>query len=148
MLVYFLKQKQFLKNNLITMREIKFRLWNKKESIMVRECFSLYYNGKVEFYDTTVSDDRIILLQYTGIKDKNDVKVFEGDIVTYHYFKEWNENSYSDVDITHFGEVFFNKGSYQIHETEEYSPHLTNTCIDSIEVIGNIYENKELITTQ
>lgn len=67
--------------------------------------------------------------QYTGLKDKKDTKIFEGDIV---------RNKVCDV----FGDVYFKAGCFCING------FLLNCYNAEIEVIGNIYDNKELREVQ
>ncbi|MGJ0848286.1 YopX family protein [Tissierella praeacuta] len=79
----------------------------------------------------------LIIMQYTGLKDKNGKEIYEGDIV------EFVDCQYESETLC-VGEVIF----------EEFGWHFTNSitesslsCYDSSEVkiIGNIYENKELL---
>jgi uncharacterized phage protein (TIGR01671 family) len=68
-------------------------------------------------------NDRHILMQYTGLKDKNEKEIYEGDIVIPQY------NGFSAF------EVKFEKGKYNIADFK------TDEC----EVIGNIFENVDLL---
>jgi uncharacterized phage protein (TIGR01671 family) len=119
------------------MREIKFRAWDKENEEWVYNPESGYIDVKqddeIEFdYD----ENRIILQQYTGLKDKNGKEIYEGDIVKSEnkmiVFVEWN-----DLDGSWH---CFNK-NHKFHSTWTLG-HFIN---DKIEVIGNIYENKDLI---
>ena len=120
------------------MREIKFRAWDKKEKTM-DEPFGLYAVGYLNG-ENGYDAKHYILLQYTGLKDKNNVEIYEGDIIK----GLWDAKlDYSEQICTveflngAFVETYFNRpvgdftGSY----------HRGNT----IEVIGNIYENPELL---
>lgn len=74
--------------------------------------------------------DDIELMQYTGLKDKNGVEIYEGDIL----------REYSN-DIEDWIVSFENDGF--VGEFENVVEHLYE--ISDLEVIGNIYENKDLI---
>lgn len=72
--------------------------------------------------------------QYTGLKDKNDVEIYEGDII---------EISLSDNFINNYI-CKFKDGCFMFEEIgNNWIGIITNT---EIEVIGNIYENKDLLS--
>jgi uncharacterized phage protein (TIGR01671 family) len=124
------------------MREIKFRAWDTEEKRMVD--FSNPKNG-IEYccgdfsvssgwdsYDcpTYQGEVNAIIMQYTGLKDKNGVEIYEGDVV--HYPKSG--------DGEFVGVVIFNDLSFIVEHD------VGGSCLDSgFEVIGNIHENPELL---
>lgn len=118
------------------MREIKFRCWDRFKQrwsnykinddtvyFMDKNTGVLYgsYNKRYKDFN---------LMQYTGIKDKNGKEIYEGDIV----FESSGEEYFK---------VVFEDGSFRL-ESEEYSLLLKNYA-HICEVVGNIYENLELI---
>lgn len=125
------------------MREIKFRAWDKKNKRMVIVASYEFINfsgettiqwGKEEYRESCCkhgdNEDRLELMQYTGLKDKNDVEIYEGDIVKIGKYKPrvvkyehfYTDDSYGGVS---------NMGFYDIGTQDE--------------IIGNIYENPELL---
>lgn len=127
-------------------REIKFRAWDKIDKVIrVVTC--------VNFFDETVNLDEkpngdcitrkiedVELLQFTGIKDKNDIEVYEGDILTHPGIN----NIF--FDATH-ATVIFEQASFRGVVKEGMRPDLYNFFQgeDSAVVIGNIYENPNLM---
>ena len=92
---------------------------------------------KGEFLDFNVSINEIELMQSTGIKDKNGKEIFEGDIVDYKGRKavvKWH-GSYASFIYRFVDELQERKSEWKPLYLAYYH----------FEVIGNIYENKELL---
>lgn len=119
-------------------REIKFRAWNKLKGVMFDPMpivdFKVYEINAVE------------LMQYTGLKDKNGVEIYEGDFVKHNnntYVVEWRDNMgmcFLDAKRYDGGrDLVYNKDNWRdwlwVYNVRKY-----------IEVIGNIYQNTELIS--
>lgn len=115
------------------MREIKFRGWDKELNFMINiKRYKIDFDGQVlfdnndkELYNQT---NKIELMQYTGLKDKNDVEIYEFDIVKGNYLKGigvvgWNDK-FCKFDISH---------------------RMNITPSDEFEIIGNIYEHSHLL---
>ena len=100
--------------------------------ILHKEIF--FSNEDVDCYEHTDFKD-IELMQYTGLKDKNNKEIYEGDILS----NGNNEKPYK---------VIFENGSFRAEfegDFEEYSFDLINIVAQGCEIVGNIYENPELI---
>ncbi len=78
--------------------------------------------------------------QYTGLKDKNDVKIFEGDIV--RVADDEGDTNFVDGGI---GTILFLSGMWYIDLSVSNSLYDMSDCY-YIEVIGNVYDNPELLT--
>ena len=123
------------------MREIKFRAWHKEKKIMGevlginilhKEIF--FSNEDVDCYGFADFKD-IELMEYTGLKDKNNKEIYEGDILS----DGNNEKPYK---------VIFENGSFRAEFEgyfEEHSFDLIDVVAQGCEVVGNIYENPELL---
>lgn len=131
-------------------REIKFRAWLKEENKMVNvETIdfsekSIQYLEKNEIIDayllrTTFLED-IELMQYTGINDKNGVEIYEGDILKYKFLYD---RRFKHVSLVKFMEIEASFGIKDIYGNE--IPLYRITANNYFEVIGNIYENKNLL---
>ena len=135
------------------MREIKFRAWLKEDKKMVNvETMdfadkSMQYLEKSEIVNAyllrRVIFDDIELMQYTGLKDKNGKEIYEGDIIKYKF-------PY-DRRIKHISPVFYmeSQASYGVLDIYKNEiPLYTISTNNYFEVIGNIYENKNLLEEQ
>ncbi|MCL4431889.1 MAG: YopX family protein [Epsilonproteobacteria bacterium] len=114
------------------MREIKFRAWDKVREEMA-EVTNLDFNPVIVSLSTGTGreKDEFELMQYTGLKDKNGIEIYEGDILR-------------DYDNELIGVVSFQDGAFIVSWENEFC----NTFEWSSEsVIGNIYENPELLET-
>lgn len=118
------------------MKEIKFRCHIGGQGM--RGPFTLQQllrNEHMDFYNSknwNLSDPLTNVMQYTGLKDKNGKEIYKGDILK-------NTNDFG----VHYNIVTFKKGMFTISEDEPEMP--LNMSCSYQEVVGNIYENSELL---
>ena len=125
------------------MREIKFRAWDKLKKKVVEVAGVNFVEGIVMLWKNVGSVrstyyaelDSVELIEFTGLKDKNGTEIYEGDILSREAFLswlvKWHDGGFVSENIT------------GVYEKRHYP--LTQASCDQREVIGNIYENSELI---
>ena len=138
------------------MRTIKFRAWDVVEKRMRRvakldfpEWIVCVCDDKLNYQCERNSfrnqeSDRFILMQYTGLKDKNGIGIWEGDIVR------------KGPDLTKYGlkneyqEVIFDKGSFIGKEQGSVGclQFVLSAYLPELEVVGNVFENPELLESK
>jgi len=120
------------------MREIKFRAWANNIRKMFYEGFDLTHDGHIKA-TYGIYDKKLTIMQYIGLKDKKGEEIYEGDIV-------------KDTDSKFCGEVVWDEETlcfttkFQSNELWGFVPR--NGRDNHCEVIGNIYENLELLKGQ
>lgn len=133
----------------------RFRAWYTdydKNTEMIYDVQGTYDTGCCEDYPGSSHHDRFqdvlmdsnaIVMQCTGLKDKNGKLIYEGDIVTPVH----TNATLLEPKIT--GQVISGKACFQIQ-----SPHIAYNALQilnsekAFEVIGNIYENPELLESE
>ena len=152
-----------------SMREIKFRAWDKAMNWMVYDVQNAYdgmwsdkntdeindHYNYVSTMQSFMNEKEFGFMQYTGLKDKNGVEIFEGDIVKFdarsHYHPEVYAWEYESKGV---GVIRFEMGGYVLRGKEE--SHILESLFGilmnyeeiELEIIGNIYEDPELLKEQ
>ena len=121
------------------MREIKFRAWCKAK----KKLYEVYSISKYEIVVYDISNQKEYLcedcelMQYTGLKDKNGVEIYEGDVVEMH--------SKLAHTKTRGGIFYEERACAFMIDDNIFKQYIPITVSDDIEVIGNIHENPELL---
>lgn len=134
----------------------KFRAWDKRFSEFVEDFFvsedgKIYKKSTDTGYGIAISketSDKVILMQSTGILDKNSQEIFEGDVVSRNSgmpsvveFGKWIYEEDFGYKIKNIG--FYLNSSY---DDDEFFQAMDYEDIrKNYEVIGNIYENPEIL---
>ena len=119
----------------------RFRFWDKETQTMQKfPKVELKYRITL---DKIFSDDRVIFMQCTGLKDKNGKLIYEGDIA------KFKDNITTNGSKTHIAVIehneTFNAFMYRVECMGLFTVNKIQNENFDVEIIGNIYENPELL---
>lgn len=137
-------------------REIKFRIWDKYEKQMypissidydifsqeIRIIAIGHKNGMCTSYNKNHNSEKcditaLELMQYTGLHDKNGKEIYEGDIVVDKEDEVMGEITWNEEEASFYFSILYENGTYEEEKLNDWASVL--------EVIGNIYDNPELL---
>ena len=128
----------------------KFRAWDTTKKEMFKDTFAITESGQVVVVEQEsvvcppdyVFVDHLVIMQSTGLFDRNNKEIFEGDIITngkdVMCMKRHNTLGFY---VEQKGKVEFIADSAVLEEFEEDAKEIA----DILEIIGNVYENPELL---
>lgn len=132
------------------MRENKFKIWDKtRNKMLTSNCgaFLLTQEGNAVFHqngdnplEALIEQIDYEVLMYTGLKDKNGKEIYEGDILQFY-----NDEDY--MIKSGYAKVVFEDGAFCCKHFKYGTEYLANMDMSDMDitVIGNIYENPELL---
>jgi len=130
------------------MRELKFRVWSVDDKQFVKsiyhahtECYIFIhamFGNPVIFSqygeEVELDETKYIIQQYTGCHDSTNKEIYEGDILAYNHGNGIN-----------IGYVGFTSGIFFLNYSDENNDELGYLLVSNIKIIGNIFEDPELI---
>jgi|21_taG_2_1085346.scaffolds.fasta_scaffold12011_4 uncharacterized phage protein (TIGR01671 family) len=145
-------------------REIWFRAWDKKQKQMVYKFMTGNTADSENHFWTCpqtwdvndwVNNDQLEIMQYTGLKDRNGAKIFEGDIIKarmYPFYGDADENKENPEELNYLALVGLDyDGAYYdlIRVSERVLGRACGSNLSDIhdccEVVGSAYQNPELL---
>ena len=111
-------------------RPLKFKVWNKKSN---EWCGTIGLNETISHNELEYDTDDLVFVQYTGLNDKNDKEICEGDIL------EWKGEFIAEVFFEQENAAFVSKSK------TDGKAFMSENYVLNFQIIGNIFEHKHLL---
>ena len=137
-------------------RKIKFRAWMPSKKIMIQDALFIgnvgYGEGSVVIDERTQGAE-LVWLQFTGLFDKNGVEIYEGDVLKYHPYHNLGHKGIKTIGAVKWGETgdsddWAHSKHYEWVVDKDSLADIADSDYkedEYCEVIGNIYQNPELL---
>ena len=129
------------------MENLKFRAWDKETNLMNEvtvidfESEEVYYHHWRYGHSKAINLKDVELLQSTGLKDRNGVEIYEGDIVEELY----NSSPFRNITLR---SIEMHRGAWVARDVKKPvlgDIAITQSILRGAKVIGNLYENEDLL---
>ena len=136
------------------MREIKFRVWDGEQMLSLSQGVSreliVIQENSFKGYEMEINFDEVVLMQYTGLKDKNGKEIYEGDILQLTDMEYLDMPDFKGIVAINDCEFFLKDKNNESIElwSDGSNDYFTMSLIQTTEcceIIGDIYSNPELI---
>lgn len=129
----------------------KFRVWEKRESRMIasenctainffeQKLIETQWFGKGKWVNISHDFNDIISMQSTGLKDSNGVEIYEGDVIEWSYWVGDYEEERGRSEIKVFD------GAFRLKDSNDEALYDFTEWAEEYYVVGNVYENPELL---
>lgn len=123
---------------MIIKRDKNYRVWDRKNKVMI---YSFEYSEPYEFFEMPAYD-RDDIMENIGMRDKNNVDIYEGDIVKYTISYPNFAGEETITPVVYMNSVYLEAecGFYPFMKSNGGLP-----AARTVEVVGNIYNNPELV---
>ena len=120
------------------MTPLKFRIWQPHKAKMLQWIEVKTFWNLEDFDRVSRGDSEAVIMQSTGIRDMNDELIYEGDVIR-------RGNWIAKIEWGEFSTHYDSTTGWVCHEEGNHEYGLTKDRSEDIEIIGNIYQNPELL---